>query len=108
MPQCRANWVSSPPPGLVKDRKQTYKRTGTESPLIDVVDPTYNSVPIETDLRETLKGIEAVEFPASAKGSIADTPNQRNFYRTKIQNLIKTNIQKCIQWCVQHNLAYNY
>ena len=136
MPQCRANWVTSPPPGLVrgqnasnlktpigdqrslcevgdrmslvKDRKQTYKRTGTESPLIDVIDPTYHSVPIETDLRETLKGIEAVEFPASAKGSIADTPNQRNFYRTKIHNLIKTNIQKCIQWCIQHNLAYNY
>jgi FtsJ-like methyltransferase len=91
---------------LVRDRKQTHKRTGIDGPLIDVVDP--NSVPIETDLRETLKGIEAVEFPASAKGSIADTPNQRNFYRTKIHNLIKTNIQKCIQWCIQHNLAYNY
>ena len=154
MPQCRANWVTSSPPGLVKDRKQTYKCTGTDSQLIqersgqtmfgrisdalrpdevgspakqlqtpsgcvtassprvcrniDIVDPMYHSVPIETDLRETLKGIEAVEFPASAKGSIADTPNQRNFYRTKIHNLIKTNIQKCIQWCIQHNLAYNY
>lgn len=59
-------------------------------------------------MKETFKGIESIEFPEYAKGSVADTPNQRNFYRTKIQNLIKTNIQKCIQWCVQHNLAYNY
>ena len=85
MPQCRTNWTNHhnvpPPPGL--------------------------GVPVEAELRETLKGI-VVEFPASAKGSVADTPNQRNFYRTKIQNLIKSNIQKCIQWCIQHNLAYNY
>ena len=85
MPQCRTNWTMDrsipPPPGL--------------------------GVPAEAELRETLKGI-AVEFPASARGGVADTPNQRNFYRTKIQNLIKSNIQKCIQWCIQHNLAYNY
>lgn len=59
-------------------------------------------------MKDTFKGIECIEFPESAKGTVADTPNQRNFYRTKIQNLIKTNIQKCVQWCVQHNLAYNY
>ena len=59
-------------------------------------------------LKDTFKGIECIEFPESAKGTVADTPNQRNFYRTKIQNLIKTNIQKCVQWCIQHNLAYNY
>jgi len=59
-------------------------------------------------MKDTFKGIECIEFPESAKGTVADTPNQRNFYRTKIQNLIKTNIQKCVQWCIQHNLAYNY
>jgi hypothetical protein len=59
-------------------------------------------------MKDTFKGIECIEFPESARGTVADTPNQRNFYRTKIQNLIKTNIQKCVQWCVQHNLAYNY
>ena len=28
--------------------------------------------------------------------------------RTKLYHLTKTNIQKCIQWCIQHNLMYNY
>ena len=55
-----------------------------------------------------LKGLDAIDIPMSGKGRVSDTPHQRIFYRTKIQNLIKLNIQKCIQWCIQHNLLYNY
>jgi hypothetical protein len=55
-----------------------------------------------------IKGIDTIDFPESGKGRVSDTPNQRIFYRAKIQNLIKMNIQKCIQWCIQHNLMYNY
>uniref|UniRef100_A0A6C0HUX5 Ribosomal RNA methyltransferase FtsJ domain-containing protein n=1 Tax=viral metagenome TaxID=1070528 RepID=A0A6C0HUX5_9ZZZZ len=55
-----------------------------------------------------IKGIDTIDFPESGKGRVSDTPNQRIFYRSKIQNLIKMNIQKCIQWCIQHNLMYNY
>jgi 23S rRNA U2552 (ribose-2'-O)-methylase RlmE/FtsJ len=68
----------------------------------------FEQVPNIQAMKETFRGIESIEFPESARGSVADTPNQRNYYRTKIQNLIKSNIQKCIQWCIQHNLAYNY
>ena len=28
--------------------------------------------------------------------------------KTKLYHLTKTNIQKCIQWCIQHNMMYNY
>lgn len=28
--------------------------------------------------------------------------------KTKVHHLSKVNIQKCIQWCIQHNLTYNY
>ena len=55
-----------------------------------------------------MKGIETIDFPASGRGRVSDTPNQRNYYRSKIQNLIKSNIHKCVQWCIQHNLQYNY
>lgn len=55
-----------------------------------------------------MKGVEDLDFPATGRGRVSDTPNQRNFYRVKIQNLVKSNIQKCIQWCIQHNLVYNY
>jgi 23S rRNA U2552 (ribose-2'-O)-methylase RlmE/FtsJ len=68
--------------------------------------PDAESCPQTLDT--TKNEIDLIEFPESARGSVADTPNQRIFYRTKIYNIIKSNIQKCIQWCNQHNIACNY
>lgn len=28
--------------------------------------------------------------------------------KSKVYNIIKSNVQKCVQWCIQHNLSYNY
>lgn len=30
------------------------------------------------------------------------------YTKTRIYYLTKTNIQKCIKWCIQHNILYNY
>jgi 23S rRNA U2552 (ribose-2'-O)-methylase RlmE/FtsJ len=63
-----------------------------------------------SDNQSGKKDIESsimIDFPETAKGSVADTPNQRSFYRAKIYNIIKSNIQKCIQWCVQHQIPCN-
>jgi len=53
--------------------------------------------------------------------SYIGSPDQRDLFRTcdhartrttihpKMENLMRTNIQKCIQWCMKHNIAYyNY
>ena len=71
--------------------------------------PPATTMVDESNWRDSImKGIEAIDFPASGRGRVSDTPNQRNYYRSKIQNLIKSNIHKCVQWCIQHNLQYNY
>lgn len=31
----------------------------------------------------------------------------KRFKSDKIENLIKINVQKCIQWCIKHNIFYN-
>lgn len=30
------------------------------------------------------------------------------YVKTKVHYLMKSNIQKCIQWCIEHNVSYNY
>jgi 23S rRNA U2552 (ribose-2'-O)-methylase RlmE/FtsJ len=98
---CTTNFV-----GGHKERRPPEKFGVSKNTSVDFRSLTNNETIMA--MKETFKGIECIEFPESAKGTVADTPNQRSFYRTKIQNLIKTNIQKCVQWCIQHNLAYNY
>ena len=34
--------------------------------------------------------------------------NRDNYMHSNIRKIIKTNIQKCIQWCIKHNIGYNY
>jgi len=72
--------------------------------------PHCRTPPLLNDMKDvsSIKGVESLDFPLIGKGRVADTPNQRHYYRVKIQNLVKSNIQKCIQWCIQHNLVYNY
>ena len=32
---------------------------------------------------------------------------ENRFKTDKVDNLVKVNIQKCIQWCSKHNIPYN-
>jgi hypothetical protein len=32
---------------------------------------------------------------------------EHKYKQDKIENLIKMNLQKCIQWCIKHNIEYN-
>jgi 23S rRNA U2552 (ribose-2'-O)-methylase RlmE/FtsJ len=64
-------------------------------------DPTYLQGRTEITVRFSGSGRNYV--PCSSGGD-GRKPEDRN----KLQGLIKSNIQKCIQWCIQHNLVYNY
>jgi hypothetical protein len=32
---------------------------------------------------------------------------EHKYKQDKIENLIRMNLQKCIQWCIKHNIEYN-